>query len=440
MLKESISGVRGIVGRGLNPEILLNYCSAFAEILEPGKIVVGRDSRTSGDAISRLVCGTLQLAGREVVDIGIQATPTVEVYVDEIDAAGGIIITASHNPSEWNALKFLGKGGLFLDSLAFTDLQSHIKKQPAWVKFDSIGEIVEGKHPVEKHIDRVLGLPYIDIQSIRKRRFKVVVDANGGTGAIALLPLLVKLNCNIIELNCKPDGFFRHGAEPIPENLTALEKAVISNSADIGFATDPDADRLALVDDLGHAIGEEYTLALGVAEVLHFKPGPVVINLSTSAMVESLDQPVIRMPVGEINVAKKMLEIDSPCGGEGNGGLIVPECHPGRDAILAAAVILNHLARQDKALSEAIACFPKLFMLKTKTPFDGQFDNSVSGKLKSKLNPQGIDLSDGIRFSWHDKWVHVRASNTEPILRIIAEAGEISESEKLISAVKSALA
>jgi len=440
LLKESISGVRGIVGDGLTPELLIAYCSAFARILPRGPIVVGRDSRGSGGAISNLVCGALRLASRDVIDIGVQATPTVEVYVDEVEAAGGIIITASHNPAEWNALKFLGRGGLFLDSKGFEQLLKAKGEKPSWSRYDGVGGYCFREDATEFHIERVLGLRFIDIDRIRSRRFRVVVDANGGTGGVALLPMLHKLNCEVIELNCIPDGNFIHGAEPIPEHLKSLGEEVRRTRADLGLATDPDADRLALVDENGEAIGEEWTLALGVAEVLNFESGPVVVNLSTSAMVEALGRPVFRMPVGEINVVMKMLEIGSPAGGEGNGGLIVPACHPGRDALLAAAVILGRLARIGVSLSESRSAFPRLHMIKTKLTSHRQIDEKLFDELVEKLAPQRTDFSDGIRLSWPERWVHIRSSNTEPIIRIIAEAPNESECRSLIGKVEAAMA
>jgi len=440
MLKESISGVRGIVGEGLTPELILRYCAAFAKILGDGALLVARDSRPSGRAIAKLVNSALQLAGRDVVDIGVQATPTAEIAVKTLDCAGGIVITASHNPAEWNALKFIDNGGIFLDGKGFERLRSAMVNEPRWAKFDKVGGYILNEKAVEYHLDRILRLPFMDYEAIRARKFRVVLDANGGTGAIAALPLLEHLNCEIFELNCDPDGVFRHGAEPTPENLASLERAVVENSADIGLATDPDADRLALVDETGKAIGEEFTLALGVAEAIEHSPGTVVVNLSTSAMVESLGVPVIRTPVGEINVTKKMLELDSPAGGEGNGGLIIPACHPCRDGILAVAVVLNRLTRKGIPLTQAIEEFPKLTMIKTKISFDGTFDKEMTETILRALSPEKIDAADGIRLTWADKWVHVRASNTEPILRIIAEAENLCEAQKLVESVRSTLA
>jgi len=425
MLKESISGLRGLVGDGLDPEVITAYCAAFSKILPAGPIVIARDSRPSGGPIAQLVCATLKLLGRDTIYVGIQTTPTAEVITERTDAAGGIIITASHNPPEWNALKFVGKDGIFFDTDEFEKLKAVSLEKPNWVAYNAIGGGESLDDAARMHIDAIIWLPWLEAHAIRDARFKVVVDANGGTGSIVLLPLLEKLGCEVISIGCEPDGVFIHPPEPIPENLKSLEQKVKENGADIGFATDPDADRLALVDETGKAIGEEYTLAIGAAEVLEYNPGPVVVNLSTSAMVESLGQPVFRTPVGEINVARKMLEIDSPVGGEGNGGLIIPACHPGRDGPLAAAVILHRMARTGKKLSELTAEFPKLYMIKTKishTGFGQVTDPPIREKIENVFAPIDINTTDGIRITVTGGWLHIRESNTEPILRIIAEA------------------
>ena len=439
VLKESISGVRGVVGEGLTPEVLINYCGAFSATLSDGPIVVGRDSRPSGEAISRVVCGALQLAGRDVVDIGIQTTPTVELYTELIGAAGGVIVTASHNPAQWNALKFIEKGGLFLSVEGFARLLSKKEEAAKWARFDRIGKRETATDAAARHIDEILRLNWLDAAAIRDAHLRVVVDANGGTGGIVLLPLLEKLGCEVFPIACEPDGNFRHEPEPIPKNLASLEEAVKKHSADIGLATDPDADRLALVDESGHAIGEEYTLAIGAAEVLDFVPGAVVVNLSTSAMIEVLGAPVLRTPVGEINVSRKMLEIGSPVGGEGNGGLIVPECHAGRDGSLAAAVILHRMARTGKSLSKLAAEFPKLHIVKTKVASTAPLDETCYKRLIKKLAPKSVDTTDGIRMTVEGGWVHVRASNTEPVIRIIAEAQTEYDAEALIEKARSGI-
>lgn len=442
MLKESISGVRGIVGDGLTPEVIIQYCAAFAELLPKGAVVVARDSRPSGTAISQFVCSALRLAGRDVLDIGIQSTPTAEIITETSTAAGGIIITASHNPIEWNALKFLKSDGTFLNAEEFEKLLELKNNMPKgnfeWATHDEIGKYKRLYKQQSLHIDAILKLEWLDIEVIRKARFRVVLDSNGGTGAIALLPLLEKLECEVIPLGCAPNGNFKHNPEPRPENLFELCELVRANSADIGLATDPDADRLALVDENGIAIGEEYTLAIGAAEVSEFLGGPVVVNLSTSAMVESLGEQVLRTPVGEINVSKKMLEIGAPVGGEGNGGLIVPACHPGRDGILAAAVILHRLARTGKKLSELASEFPELAMIKEKSSIFVDYV-TVETRLNDGFRNPPMDTSDGVRITTTEGWLHVRASNTEPIMRFIAESNSEEEARNLIEKAKKLL-
>lgn len=425
MLKESISGVRGIVGKDLTSDLIADYCQAFSEFLPEGPIVIARDSRPHGEAISNLVASLLRLAGRDIIDIGIQATPTAEVVTERTKAAGGIIITASHNPIEWNALKFIKSDGLFLNSVEFNKLLTLKKQRLRWANYDKVGKYEFLREAEKYHIDSIIWLPWLEAQIIREANFKVVFDANGGTGAVAMFPLMEKLGCEVIPLCCEPNGIFEHEPEPRPVNLGSLCELVTANKADIGLATDPDADRLALVDEKGNAIGEEYTLAIGAAEVTNYIDGPIVINLSTSAMVESLGKEVLRTQVGEINVAIKMLEVDSPVGGEGNGGLIVPACHPGRDGILAAAVILHRMARTGKTLSQLASEFPKLHMIKDRTEASIGYA-PLEGLLKDAFKVVEIDRTDGVRIGTDDGWLHVRASNTEPIMRLIAE----SESEK----------
>ncbi len=435
MLKESISGVRGIVGEGFTPEVIVDYCRAFSELLAEGPIIIARDSRPHGKVISELASAAFRLAGRDIIDIGIQSTPTAEVVVERTNAAGGIIITASHNPIEWNALKFLKSDGMFLDALDFQKLLTLKNQSFRWAIHDEIGKYEFLEDAQNYHIDSIIWLPWLDGETIRKANFKVVLDSNGGTGSIALLPLLEKLNCEVIELCCSPNGIFEHEAEPRPENLRKLSELVIEHSANIGLATDPDADRLALVDEKGVAIGEEYTLAIGASEVADFVEGPIVTNLSTSAMVESLGREVVRTPVGEINVSSKMMEIGSPVGGEGNGGLIVPACHPGRDGILATAVILHRMARRGKKLSELAGDFPKLTMIKEKTRAEIEYDE-LANLILDEFDVEQLDRTDGVRVVTADGWLHVRASNTEPIMRFIAESEDEERARRLIDRAK----
>jgi len=438
MLKESISGVRGIVGDGLDPKIIVEYCAAFSKILPEGPIILGRDSRPHGEPITALVASTLRLAGRNIIDIGIQATPTVEVVTERTDAAGGIIVTASHNPIQWNALKFLKGDGMFLDQKDFDALRAEMKAAPEWAPHNEVGNYQFLENAEQYHLDAIIWLPWLDGETIRNARFKVVLDSNCGTGSIALLPLLEKLGCEVVSVGCNPDGNFLHTPEPRPENLSTLEKIVRENGADIGLATDPDADRLSLVVETGVAISEEYTLAIGAAEVANFMSGPIVVNLSTSAMIESIGRPVIRTSVGEINVSTKMLEIGSPVGGEGNGGLIVPACHPGRDAALATAVILHRMARTGKKLSELVAEFPTFTMIKERIDIRIEYDR-LEKLLREEFSPKSVDTTDGVRIVIDSGWLHVRASNTEPIIRIIVEAESSKQAKSIVERTRKIL-
>lgn len=438
MLKVSVSGIRGIVGEGFDPPMVVKYLTAFSKILLDGPIVIGRDSRPSGGAIKNLVSSVLRLLGRDVIDIGIQTTPTCEIAVKKLGAVGGVVITASHNPSEWNALKLLDADGMFLDEFGFDRLKKALTGDVKWANYDRIGfeKIIPDAYKL--HIDSILSLRWIDVKKIKKARLKVAVDANGGTGGIAIIPLLERLNCRIFPIACEPDGNFVHDPEPKPSNLSTLSSIVKEKNMNIGFATDPDADRLAMVDENGNILSEEYTVAIGSAEVIEHEQGPIVVNLSTSSMIESLGRPVFRTPVGEINVAKKMLEVGSPVGGEGNGGLIVPACHPGRDASLAVAVVLNRMARTGNPLSQLASQFPQLKMVKDKIEFDGKIEDKIED-FKNIFQPVNIDLTDGIRLILREGWLHIRASNTEPSIRIIAEFPDEKSSLDAIEKAKGIL-
>jgi len=435
MLKESISGVRGIVGNELNPEVIRRYIRGLHDFLPEGPIVVARDSRPSGQGIASLICGLCMLYGRDVMDIGIQSTPTTELVVDKTQASGGIIVTASHNPQQWNALKFLRSDGLFLDGKELEEVRASMDVEDKWARWNEVGNYISYKNSPQTHIDSIIWLPWLEASRIREKKFRVVLDANHGTGSIVLIPLLKQLGCEIIPLCCQPTGDFTHEPEPIPANLVNLADMVKLESADIGLATDPDADRLALVDENGIAIGEEYTLAIGVSEVVNFNPGPIVVNLSTSSMIESLGQEVFRTPVGEINVTKKMIEIDSPVGGEGNGGLIVSACHYGRDGSLAAAVVLHRMARTGKTLSQLVEEFPRLHMIKDKIAADVEM-TEVKERLLDNFSFINLDETDGLRMQFEDSWVHVRASNTEAIIRIIAEGRDKKKIGQRVEQIK----
>jgi phosphomannomutase len=360
------------------------------------------------------------------------------------EAVGGIILTASHNPAEWNALKLLDRDGLFLGPDEAKKLFALVDEgQSQWVRHTELGQIVDGPDGDDLHIDAVLALPQIDVPAIQARRFKVVVDAvNGATWRIAPR-LLERLGCDVVAIHVTPDGTFPRGAEPVPEALAILGETVRAHGADLGLAFDPDGDRLALVDENGLPLGEEATLALGVQHILAHTPGGVALNLSTSRMSEDLalaaGVPCVRTPVGEIHVAKAMLAQNLVVGGEGNGGLILPQLHPGRDGILAAAVVLALMVERGQKLSALNAALPRYGMVKTKFGLEGKSLPGAIAALRARFSDAQIDDRDGLRLSWADSWLHVRASNTEPILRAIAEAPTREHAEALCRAAEEVL-
>lgn len=445
VLMRSVSGVRGVVGEGLTPPVLAAHVHSFVQAVGRGRVLVGRDARDSGPLVEQIVCATLAMSGCTAVRLGISSTPTVEMAVQaDPQAVGGIILTASHNPAEWNALKFLDRDGLFLGPAEVKELFRRVDAgETDWPRHTSLGSVVDGPDGDDLHIDAVLALPYVDAAGIRSRRFKVAVDCvNGATYRIGPR-LLERLGCDVVPLFVVPDGTFPRGAEPVPEALAKLGEAVRANGCDLGLAFDPDGDRLALVDERGLPLGEEATLALGVRHVLSIRKGDVALNLSTSAMSEDIASAAgvrcLRTPVGEIHVAKAMLAEGCVVGGEGNGGLILPELHPGRDGVLAAAVVLDLLRATGRKLSEEASLLPRHGMVKTKFGLEGKDLASSISRLKEKFVGASLDERDGLRLSWPGKWLHLRASNTEPILRAIAEASNENEARELCRAAEEVL-
>lgn len=441
----SVSGVRGVVGEGLTPPVLAAHVHSFVQAVGRGRVLVGRDARDSGPLVEQIVCATLAMSGCTAVRLGISSTPTVEMAVQaDPQAVGGIILTASHNPAEWNALKFLDKDGLFLGPVEVKELFRRVdENETDWPRHTGLGEVVDGPDGDDLHIDAVLALPCVDADGIRERKFKVAVDAvNGATWRIGPR-LLERLGCEVVALHVTPDGTFPRGAEPVPEALAILGQAVRDHGCGLGLAFDPDGDRLALVDERGLPLGEEATLALGVRHVLSWRKGDIALNLSTSAMSEDLAQAAgvrcLRTPVGEIHVAKAMLAEDCLVGGEGNGGLILPMLHPGRDGVLAAAVVLDLLRASGRKLSEEAADLPKYSMVKTKFGLAGKDLAASIVRLKERFADATLDERDGLRLSWPGKWLHLRASNTEPILRAIAEARTETEAQALCRAAEEVL-
>jgi phosphomannomutase len=439
-LMVSVSGIRGRVGDALTPEVVARYASAFgAWSLARGgsrSIVVGRDSRVSGPAIHPIVVGTLQLVGCDVIDIGLSTTPGCQLAVEHHHAAGGVMISASHNPIEWNALKLIGSSGLFLEASEGAAMRALLETGVPTATWDKLGRVTADGNAAERHVAAVLAIPYVDVEAIRKRRFKVALDCVRGAGATVMPRLLEALGCEMVAINLEPDGRFPREPEPIPEHLGELEALVKETGADIGFAVDPDVDRLAIVSDEGRAIGEEYTLALAARLVLRHRRGPVVTNLSSSLMVEEVAReagvPVLRTPVGEVNVAVRMRDERAPIGGEGNGGVIVPEVHLGRDAPIGAALLLQLLVEEGRPLSQVARSLPSYVIVKDKLARPDASLEAVYGALRATFPDAEVDTQDGLRLAWRDRWVHVRPSGTEPIVRVIAEAPDAAQARELV--------
>jgi phosphomannomutase len=440
-LMVSVSGVRGKVGEGLTPEVVAHFAAAFgAWASSQGKsrtVVVGRDSRVSGPMFQRVVLSALQSVGVTVIDIGLTTTPSCQLAVEYHHAAGGLMISASHNPIEWNALKMIGSTGLFLDAQQGAAMRALMEVGPARVTWDKLGAIEIDDLAIARHIDRVLALPFIDVEKIRRRRFKVALDTCRGAGAAVMPQLLDRLGCVVTAINLAPDGRFPHPPEPIPENLRDLEQLVLSAKADIGLAVDPDVDRLALVSEEGRAIGEDYTLALAAKLVLRHRKGPIVINLSTSQVVDDVAKaagaPLIRAPVGEVNVATRMRTERAAIGGEGNGGVILAELHLGRDAPLGAAIILQLLVEEGRQLSAIVRDHPSYVIVKDKLDRPDASLDTVYDALRRAFPGAEADTQDGLRLAWPDRWVHVRPSGTEPIVRVIAEAPTAADARELVA-------
>ncbi|MHB1311533.1 MAG: phosphoglucosamine mutase [Gemmatimonadaceae bacterium] len=443
----SVSGIRGRVGFGLTPEVFARYAAAFgawAIAKGPSRaVVLGRDSRVSGPLFHQVARAALESVGADVVDLGITTTPTLQMAVEHHHAAGGLCITASHNPIEWNALKFIGADGLFLSATDGLAMRALIDDIP-YATWDMLGATRFDGDAVARHIDAVLALPMIDIEAIRARKFRVAYDACRGAGGIVIPRLLDLLGCEVQAIELEPDGRFPRPPEPVPDNLGPLCALVKETRADIGFATDPDVDRLALVDERGVAIGEDYTLALAARVVLKHRQGPVVTNLSTSLVVD--DQaaeagvPVLRAPVGEVNVAMAMRAANAVFGGEGNGGVILPELHLGRDAPLGVALLLQMLVDAGAPLSEVVARYPRYAIIKEKLDRPAAPLDAVYAALRAAFPDATVDTQDGLRLGWPDRWVHVRPSGTEPMVRVIAEGPTVEAARALVDRGRALLA
>ena len=446
-LMVSVSGIRGKVGEALTPEIVASYAAAFgawAQKKNPGRpIIVGRDSRVSGPMFHRVAVGALQSVGAKIVDIGLTTTPTCQLSVEDHHAAGGIMLSASHNPIEWNALKFIGPTGLFLEANEGVEMRAFVDRGIPRATWDHLGSVEVDSGAAERHIERILKIPYVDVQAIRKRKFHVALDCVRGAGSVIVPQLLEQLGCKVTAIHMEPDGRFPRAPEPVAENLRELERLVRDTRADLGVAVDPDVDRLALVSNEGRAIGEDYTLALASMLVLKHKRGPVVTNLSTSLVVEDAvrrgGSTLTRSPVGEVNVAVRMRELNAVIGGEGNGGVILPEVHLGRDAPLGIALILQLLTESAKPLSAIAAELPRYAIVKDKLDRPKASLDSVYSALQQEFADADADTQDGLRLAWSDRWLHVRPSGTEPIVRVIAEAPTEQEARKLVQRARQPL-
>ena len=423
----SVSGVRGIVGETLTPEVLIKYSSAFARFCQHGTIVVGRDSRVTGELMNCAVATGLLASGCKVIDLGICSTPSIQLMVRELCADGGLALTASHNGIEWNALKLISSRGFFLTREDNVKFQAILQKGIfTRVKWDKVRKIERDVTANRVYLDKLLSLNYIDIEALRKRRFRVALDCVNGAGGILCPHLLRELGCEVVEVNCEPSGLFSHAPEPIPANLGELCHVVKETRSDIGFAVDPDVDRLSVVSEKGVAIGEEYTLALCGDFILQRKKGTVVVNLSTSRMIEDIasdrGSTVVRAPVGEINVTTELIRRGAIFGGEGNGGVMLPEIHPCRDAAVGMELILQSLLVSKKKLSQLADSLPQYTIEKTKINIAGIDVEKALARFKTAFKNGNIDERDGIRIDFDNKsWIQLRKSNTEPIIRVIAE-------------------
>jgi phosphomannomutase len=444
----SVSGMRGIVGTDLTPELVTRHAAAlgaWARAAGNPTVVLGRDARTSGAMFAMAAKAGLISAGVDVIDLGIVPTPTVQLAVEYHHAGAGLILTASHNPIEWNALKLVGPDGIFLDIEDGASVRELAERGPERVDWSGIGSVREDTEAVSRHIEQVLALPQIDVELIRSKRFRVALDCVRGAGGTIMPGLLERLGCHMSAINLETDGRFPRPPEPVPENLEELGRLVRDSGAQIGVAVDPDVDRLALVDEHGRAIGEDYTLAFAVQAVLGrngARGGPdhqapvVVANLSTSMVVEnaatSAGAVFERAPVGEANVAQFIQRLGAVIGGEGNGGVMFPQVHIGRDAPVGLALILHLLATTRFTVSGLVEAAPRFSIVKAKVPRRDNLAPTYQ-RLQSRFTDATVDDRDGLRLAWPGRWVHLRPSGTEPVIRVIAEAATVEDAQMLIS-------
>jgi phosphomannomutase len=449
-LIKSISGIRGTIGgqqgENLTPVDIVECTAAYGTWLlesgNPRKVIVGRDGRISGPQVSKLAINTLLMQGIDVVDLGLSTTPTVEMAVKYENAGGGIIFTASHNPKEYNALKFLNEKGEFISANdGETILQLIEDKNLYFSGVDELGVLIPGKDYIQRHIDDILSIPLLDIEIIKEKAYTVVVDCINSTGAISVIPLLEQLNCKVIAINNEMHGDFAHNPEPLAKHLTQLSKAVRSHKADMGIAVDPDVDRLAFMCEDGVLFGEEYTLVAVADFVLSKKGGNTVSNLSSTRALADITRKYgyeyHASAVGEVNVVNLLKETKAVIGGEGNGGVIYPELHYGRDALVGIALFLNLLASKNCSLTELKATYPHYEMIKDKIQLTKDLNvNEVLQEIADAFKNEEVNTIDGVKIDFSDGWVHLRKSNTEPIIRVYSESKTQERAEELISLVK----
>ena len=447
-LIKSISGIRGTIGgragENLTPLDIIEMVAAFGEFLKSGhkqSIVVGRDGRISGNHIIELVKRTLVLQGYVVIDLDYSTTPTVAMEIENAEASGGIMVSASHNPAEWNALKFFNHHGEFIDADdGKTVLEIANNRQFSFAKLDEIGRIEENHRAIEHHIDEILALSLIDSRAIENRKFRVAVDCINSTGSISVVPLLQRLGCTVHAINNDLTGQFAHSPEPLPDNLSQIQTFIQQNEVDLGVVVDPDVDRLCFIDEKGYFFGEEYTIVAIADYILRYTSGPVVSNLSsTQALSEIAEQHNVQYfssAVGEVNVVKKMKEVHAVFGGEGNGGVIYPALHYGRDALVGIGLFLSFLSSTTKTVSEIRELYPRYGMAKLKAELkEGANPDNVINSLANEVDG-GLDLTDGLKIIFDKEWVHLRKSNTEPIIRIYAESSSIDRAMELAKSYK----
>jgi len=457
-LIKSISGIRGtiggVAGNGLTPIDIVKFTAAYGSWVvsktNNKKIVLGRDARISGEMVNYLVTGTLQGLGIEVIDLGLSTTPTVEIAVTMEQAGGGIILTASHNPKQWNALKLLNERGEFISDADGKEVLDIAEQAAfAFAEVDELGKVTRNDTYLQKHIDSILALPLVDVAAIKAANFKIVIDCVNSTGGIFVPALLKALGVETIhELYCEPNGHFPHNPEPLPENLTEIAKVVQSKNADLGIVVDPDVDRLCFVNEDGSMFGEEYTLVAVADYILKNNPGNAVSNLSSTRALRDVTEKAggqyHASAVGEVNVVNKMKETNAVIGGEGNGGIIYPESHYGRDALVGIALFLTHLAKFGKSISLLRSSYPAYHISKNKITLTPEMDiDALLLKVQERYKNQPNSTIDGLKIEFDKEWVHLRRSNTEPIIRIYSEAGTETVAEnlaaKIISDIKEIL-